>query len=79
MAAITIPNTPDGGHMATPVQDSCYSERTSLRANLRSEACYPIIAVCKTCHGRIRLAFLQQMEWAHVPAEQEDRRKLAQS
>jgi hypothetical protein len=54
-----------------PVEDSWYSERTQLPANLQSEAGYPVTAVCLTCHGRIRLPAPHQTEWGHVPADQE--------
>jgi hypothetical protein len=64
---ITLPKVP-GGHQALPVPGSCYEEGTSLPANLRAEGSYPVIAVCKRCHERIRLDDKRQMEWAHVPA-----------
>lgn len=67
---MTIPKNPGGGHDALPVQDSWYEERTALPANLRSETSYPVIAVCKTCSGRIRLWTKNQMEWAHVPEKE---------
>lgn len=62
----TLPHVP-GSHQAIPVEDSWYEERTLQVANLKAEASYPVIAVCKRCHGRIRLSELRQMEWAHVP------------
>lgn len=70
MAGFYIPKAPDGGHIATPVRDSWYNERTQHPANLKNDFDYPIIAVCQTCNGRIRLAVLQQMEWVHVRGEQ---------
>lgn len=62
-----MPKYPDGTHSADPVKDSWYSEQTQHPANLLADFDYPIIAVCATCGGRIRLARKLQMEWAHVP------------
>lgn len=67
MAGFTYIPKATGGHTATPIHDSWYNEKTQHPANLRNDFDYPVIAVCKTCHGRIRLAVLQQMEWVHVP------------
>jgi len=58
-----------GSHEATPVKDSWYSERTQHPANLLADFDYPVIAVCETCHGRIRLDFKIQMQWRHADAE----------
>jgi len=69
MAAISLPKAPDGRHTATPVHDSWYTERGSVPANFRRDDHYPIVAVCQTCHGRIRLRERRQMEWAHVERE----------
>jgi hypothetical protein len=55
----------DGTHQALPVSGSYVSEKTRQPANLRAETDYPVTAECQTCHGRIRLFELQQMEWAH--------------
>jgi hypothetical protein len=63
----TIPKVTEE-HQALPVKDSWYCERTQHPARLRCEFDYPVIAVCKTCNGRIRLAERAQMEWTHVPA-----------
>jgi len=62
-----IPQAPEHGHQALPVKDSWYEERTQHPANLKNDVSYPVIAVCKTCYGRIRLAQKAQMEWQHVP------------
>jgi hypothetical protein len=59
------------GHQALPVKDSWYSERTQHPAVLTAPASYPVIAVCQTCHQRIRLAVPTQMEWTRVPGGQE--------
>jgi hypothetical protein len=61
-----VPHVLDA-HQAMPVDGSWYEERSQHPANLRAEASYPVIAVCKRCSGRIRLAQLLQMEWTHVP------------
>lgn len=66
MADFYIPKAPDGEHIATPIKDSYYSERTLHPANLKNSFDYPVIAVCQTCSVRIRLAVLEQMEWVHV-------------
>lgn len=63
---VTLPKVA-GDHEAVPVKDSWYEEQSLHPANLRAVASYPVIAVCKTCHGRIRLADKRQMEWVHVP------------
>lgn len=65
-----LPKAPDGGHIATPVKDSWYEESSQHPANLKSEASYPVIAVCQTCCVRIRLAEKSQMEWVHVGEKQ---------
>lgn len=54
-------------HQGLPVEGSCYEERSQHPANLKAEGSYPVIAVCQTCSGRIRLAQRLQMEWTHVP------------
>jgi hypothetical protein len=54
------------GHQAAPVEGSWYCERTTWPANLRAWSAYPVIAVCRRCHGRIRMAERGQPEWAHV-------------
>lgn len=59
------------GHRPMPVDDSWYEERSQHPANLKAPASYPVVAVCQTCHGRIRLAELLQVEWTHVPARPE--------
>jgi hypothetical protein len=70
---LVIPSTPHtfpkavDGHQALPVKDSWYEERSQHPANLKAPASYPVIAVCKRCHGRIRLSGPLQMEWTHVP------------
>lgn len=51
-----------------PVRDSWYCERSTWPANLGAVASYPVIAVCRGCHGRIRRADIGQADWAHVPA-----------
>jgi hypothetical protein len=56
-----------GDHQADPVKDSWYEEESQHPANLLAVASYPVIAVCKRCHGRIRLDEKVQMEWVHVP------------
>lgn len=58
----------DGVHWAKPVQGSYRCERTGESAKLTDAGAYPVVAECKTCHGRIRLKWLVQMEWEHVPA-----------
>lgn len=63
-----FPKTP-GTHQADPVKGSWYSERTQHPANLLADFDYPVIAVCGTCQGRIRLRVKMQMEWEHVPEE----------
>jgi hypothetical protein len=68
---VSLSDVPDGGHQATPVKDSWYSEKTLQVANLKAEGAYPVIAVCQRCSGRIRLAHYRQMEWRHVPADPE--------
>jgi hypothetical protein len=69
-APSSLSHVPDG-HQATPVKGNCYEERSQHPANLKALASYPVIAVCQTCHGRIRLAEPLQMEWTHVPGDQE--------
>lgn len=64
-----MPKAPGGGHIATPVKDSWYEERTQLPASLIREASYPVVALCQACSQRIRLAEKNQMEWVHVPEE----------
>jgi hypothetical protein len=64
-APVTLPKIP-GDHQALPVADSWYEEGTLHPANLKAVASYPVIAVCKKCHERIRLAVKTQMEWVHV-------------
>jgi hypothetical protein len=64
----TIPRLP-GAHQALPIEDSWYEERTQHPANLKAVASYPVTAVCKVCHRRIKLAEIRQMDWAHVPAD----------
>lgn len=56
------------GHQAMPVRDSWYEERTQHPANMKATASYPVVAVCRRCHGRIRLAAPAQAEWSHVTA-----------
>lgn len=61
----TVPGVP-GAHKAVPVEGSCYQERSTWPANLKAFASYPVVAVCSTCHGRIRCAELGA-EMVHVP------------
>jgi len=65
-------NSPDG-HRAMPIADSWYEEDTQHQANLKAYSSYPVIALCQRYHGRIRLARMTQMEWAHVPSTPEIR------
>jgi hypothetical protein len=53
-----------GAHKAVPVEDSWYEERSTWPANLKAFAAYPVIAVCKDCHRRIRCAGLGR-KWEH--------------
>jgi len=57
-----------GAHNAVPVDDSWYEEQTLQVANLRAFGAYPVIAVCKDCHGRIR-RIGTRAPWAHVLQE----------
>jgi hypothetical protein len=54
-----------GAHEAVPVDDSWYEERSTWPANLKAFGSYPVTAVCKDCHERIRCGALGQ-GWAHV-------------
>ena len=60
----------DGIHQAFPVGGTARSEATGQPANLVAASDYPVIAECQWCHGRIRLAIQNQMEWRHAPARQ---------
>lgn len=57
----------DGLHQAFPVGGTARSEATGQPANLVAASDYPVIAECHWCHGRIRLAIQNQMEWRHAP------------
>ena len=63
-ASGAIAEAPDA-HQAFPIEDSWYEEASQHPANLRAFGAYPVIAVCKGCHGRIRRAGLGR-EWEHV-------------
>jgi hypothetical protein len=52
-ASGAIAEAPDA-HQAFPIEDSWYEEASQHPANLRAFGAYPVIAVCKGCHGRIR-------------------------
>jgi hypothetical protein len=59
------------GHIAMPVAGSYVQKRGGEPADPLCEAHYPVAAECKTCHRRIRLDGVLQMEWVHervVPA-----------
>jgi hypothetical protein len=64
-AAGAAPGAP-AAHEAVPVGGSWYEEQTLQVANLRAFAAYPVIAVCKGCHGRIRCGE-PGLGWEHVP------------
>jgi hypothetical protein len=69
--AFTMPKVV-GDHQGDPVKDSWYEEGSQHPANLLAVASYPVIAVCRRCHKRIRLAQKTQMEWVHVPGADGD-------
>lgn len=60
--------TGDTGHTAIPVDGSYAREADGKPASLVNGADYPVVAVCKICHGRIRLGHLMMWEWRHAPA-----------
>ena len=58
------------GHTATPVTGTYTVEDGGAPARLLYPEDYPVLAECKICHGTIRLDFMMQMEWRHVPVAQ---------
>lgn len=60
----------DGLHQALPVKGTSRSEKTGQPASLLADSDYPVTAECHWCHGRIRLARRDQMEWVHAPEPQ---------
>ena len=55
----------DGIHQALPVRGSYRSEKTGQPANLMNASDYPVAGERHWCHGQIRLATRNQMEWVH--------------
>jgi hypothetical protein len=61
--------TPAGstGHQAIPLKGTWLKQDGTPADLLRSED-YPITARCQACGNQIRLDYLLQWEWRHLPA-----------
>lgn len=55
------------GHLATPVSRTYTVEDGGAPPRLLYPQDYPVLAECTICHAKIRLDFMSQMEWRHVP------------
>ena len=66
-AGFTMSSADDAGHIGWPKPGTYVREKDGEHVNLLNATDYPIVAVCKMCGGKIRLAHLMQMDWRHVP------------
>ena len=61
--------TRENRHWPVPEGGTYKRERDGQVASLANESHYPVVADCKICRGRIRLAHYMQWDWKHEPLE----------